>query len=219
MKIREALPELVKLKGQKLSDVVNNLPQDLKTNKGQTGQILEKYLGLKLSPSHLDFEDGELKTNKTLNNKPAETIFITQIKSEIDNLLFNPLPFNQSSMYTKIRRTIIVQIEKSGDELNWSFGNVYFINLDSHKSLKEQLTRDYESICDQLRQHVSSSPDGYIHTSNGKLIQIRSKDTKPYHPIFSKKMGRDVINKNHAFYFKTKFMLEIQKSPDLYMVL
>ena len=48
-------------------------------NKGKTGQILELTIGLQLSNTTLDFEDGELKTNKC--NKlgiPAETMFITQ---------------------------------------------------------------------------------------------------------------------------------------------
>lgn len=33
-------------------------------NKGKTGQLLELTIGLELSSSTLDFEDGELKTNK-----------------------------------------------------------------------------------------------------------------------------------------------------------
>jgi DNA mismatch repair protein MutH len=33
-------------------------------NKGKTGQLLEIALGLKNTPNKLDFEDGELKTNK-----------------------------------------------------------------------------------------------------------------------------------------------------------
>lgn len=52
----------------------------MKTNKGKTGQLLELTIGLNLSNTTLDFEDGELKTNKCDHNgKPLETMFITQI--------------------------------------------------------------------------------------------------------------------------------------------
>ena len=36
----------------------------MKINKGKTGQLLELTIGLNLSNTTLDFEDGELKTNK-----------------------------------------------------------------------------------------------------------------------------------------------------------
>lgn len=68
-------------------------------NKGKTGQILELTIGLQLSNTTLDFEDGELKTNKC--NKlgiPAETMFITQTASIIDELL-SFKPFEESKLY------------------------------------------------------------------------------------------------------------------------
>lgn len=60
----------------------------MKINKGKTGQLLELTIGLNLSNTTLDFEDGELKTNKcSRSGKPLETMFITQIASIIDDLL------------------------------------------------------------------------------------------------------------------------------------
>ena len=57
-------------------------------NKGRTGQLLELTIGLNLSNTTLDFEDGELKTNKCDRfGKPLETMFITQTASIIDELL------------------------------------------------------------------------------------------------------------------------------------
>lgn len=73
---------------------------------------------------------------------------------------------------------------------------------------------DYYSICDQLIYHIEHSNDGFIHTSNGRHLQIRSKDAKnnkgEYNPIFSKKYGRYVSNKNHAFYFKKDMVNELR---------
>ena len=49
-------------------------------NKGKTGKILELAIGIKLSSTNIDFEDGELKSNKcNSNGKSIETMFITQI--------------------------------------------------------------------------------------------------------------------------------------------
>lgn len=69
---------------------------------------------------------------------------------------------------------------------------------------------DYYSICQQLKRHVETSPDGFIHTSNGRHIQVRSKDSQPYHPIYSTVYGRFVSNKNHAFYFQKQFVYDIK---------
>jgi DNA mismatch repair protein MutH len=37
-------------------------------------------------------------------------------------------------------------------------------------------------------------------------VQVRSKDSKPYHPIYSNHYGRYISNKNHALYFMKSFM-------------
>jgi len=77
--------------------------------------------------------------------------------------------------------------------------------------LREMWKNDYYSICKQLKNHIETSPDGFIHTSNGTHIQVRSKDSKPYSPIFSSVYNREVSNKNHAFYFQKQFVYDIQK--------
>ena len=76
--------------------------------------------------------------------------------------------------------------------------------------LFRQLSADFTQIKSKLLADINSG-DGYIHTSNGSFIQIRSKDSKPYSPIFSAQYDRDISNKNHAFYFKKEFMQEVRK--------
>ena len=83
-------------------------------------------------------------------------------------------------------------------------------NLEAEKDLRDKLEKDYYEICNKLRWNIENSDDGYIHTSNGDLIQVRSKDTKPYRPIFSNTYNRNISNKNHAFYFKKEFMIHCQ---------
>lgn len=214
MKVTEALPALRVLCGQRISSIVEKLPSDLTTNKGNVGQLLELYLGLRLGSQHTDFDDGELKTNYTnRDHSPKETIFITQIANDIDNLLSpNPVPFDQSMLYSKIRNLVIAQVIKDGPAPMWRFGHVFHVEAPTGSAVYRQFDADYSSICKGLRTHVSASMGAFIHTTNGKFIQVRSKDAKPYHPIHSKLYGRAVSNKNHAFYFKKEFMLHLLNS-------
>ena len=57
-----------------------------------------------------------------------------------------------------------------------------------------------------MNEQLSLSKRANLHTVNGKFIQIRTKDSKPYTPIYSQKYGRVISDKNRAFYFKKEFM-------------
>lgn len=181
-------------------------------NKGKTGQLLELALGLKLSNTNLDFEDGELKTNKcdTFGN-PRETVFITQISGIIDELI-QCRRFEDTHLYQKIKNILYVPVCKDGDPQSWMF--LPSIHIDLNQPQFERLfyiwNDNYYLICKQLREHIEKSHDGFIHTSNGKHIQVRSKDARPYHPIYSDIYKRNVSNKNHAFYFKKQFVYDIK---------
>ena len=177
-------------------------------NKGKTGQLLELTIGLPLSNTTLDFEDGELKTNKCdRNGKPLETMFITQTASIIDDLL-SKRRFQDTKLYTKFQRLLYVPISKDGTPADWMYLNPIQVDLSLPKyySLAEQLEADYYDICNQLNQQLSESSKATLHTASGKFIQIRTKDSKPYHPIYSNIYGREISDKNRAFYFKKEFM-------------
>jgi len=177
-------------------------------NKGKTGQLLELALGMKLTSGNLDFEDGELKTNKCdKNGKPLETVFITQIASIIDELL-EQKSFKETHLYKKINNILYVPVCKVGRPQNWFFLPSTHINLKLSRfaPLLEIWREDYYNICGQLKSHIENSADGFIHTSNGQHLQIRSKDSKPYHPIYSQVYRKEISNKNHAFYFMKSFM-------------
>lgn len=93
-------------------------------NKGKTGQLLELALGMHLSSTNLDFEDGELKTNKCdAYGNPKETVFITQISSVIDELI-NQRPFEDTHLYEKISNILYVPVCKDGDPRTWMFYQV-----------------------------------------------------------------------------------------------
>ncbi len=214
MRLAEACNKLNSLSGIKFRELFS--PSDMEMiiiNKGKTGQLLELSLGMNLSSSNLDFEDGELKTNKCdrLGN-PKETVFITQISSVMDELI-KQKPFEDTHLYEKISNILYVPVCKDGDPRDWMFLPSIHIDLSKSKfsELRGIWERDYYSICRQLKNHIETSPDGFIHTSNGSHIQVRSKDSKPYHPIYSSIYGRYVSDKNHAFYFQKQFVHDIKR--------
>lgn len=209
MKLEEAKRKIDALAGKKFGQVLTEEQMvDIIKNKGKSGQLLEITVGLKLSNTDLDFEDGELKTNKCdKTGKALETMFITQISKIIDELLSGK-EFYESKLYKKISNLLYVPISKVGEPEEWMFLPCVHVNLQDEKfyDLKVQLEKDYYSICKQLNEHIKTKGDGFIHTSNGEYIQIRSKDSKPYSPIYSDIYKRNISNKNHAFYFKKEFM-------------
>ena len=218
MYLDEACVRFNKIAGIKFGELFS--PDDMNmiiVNKGKTGQLLELALGLHLSSSNLDFDDGELKTNKcdALGN-PKETVFITQISSIIDELI-EEKPFESTHLYEKISNILYVPVCKDGRPEDWMFLPSIHVDLSLHKfaTLKDIWRADYYSICQQLRNHIENSADGFIHTSNGTHIQVRSKDARDrngnYHPIYSDVYDRYVSNKNHAFYFQKQFVYDIRK--------
>jgi DNA mismatch repair protein MutH len=216
MKLEEALPVLQKACNRPFRELFANHPEDLRTNKGHAGQLLLVYIGLKLDSQLTDFEDGELKTNKAYpSGEPRETMFITQISRVIDTLVSFPYTsFEESNLHKKIQNLVYLPVVK--DSLNtgdWYFTNCIHIQTMPGTLVFEKLEQDYNSICEGLRRHIETSSDGYIHTTNGinGYIQVRSKDAKPYSPIYSKQYGRQISNKNHAFYFCKKFLLEAKE--------
>ena len=179
--------------------------------KGKTGQILELALGLNLTSGGLDFEDGELKTNKCdVNGKPLETMFICQIASMIDDLLESK-PFEETYLFEKIDRILYVPVCKIGHPSEWYFYDAYIVDRSNpnYVEVYAQIEDDYYAICEKLREHIKQTNN--IHTSSGELMQIRTKDSKPYHAIFSNMIGSYISNKNHAFYFKKEFMKRIKQ--------
>lgn len=214
MRLEEACNRFNDLAGIRFGDLFS--PTDMNMiiiNKGKTGQLLELSLGMNLSSTNLDFDDGELKTNKCdAAGNPRETVFITQISSVIDELI-QERPFEQTHLYEKISNILYVPVCKEGDPKNWMFLPSIHIDLASPRfsELRNIWRNDYYSICRQLKCHIEMSPDGFIHTSNGQHIQVRSKDSKPYHPIYSSTYGRYVSDKNHAFYFQKQFVYDIRR--------
>ncbi len=183
----------------------------LKKNKGFAGQFLEKLLGLTLSNQATDFENGELKTNKSHpDGRPMETMAITQIGTQFDDLFYNSNKFHDTHLYQKIESILYVPAVKGEKQEDWYFLPAHYLDLRDNQILKNILDNDFESIKSQIHQLMRDPKDGLLHTVNGQYIQIRTKDSKPYNAIYSKHLNRYVSNKGFAFYFKKEFMQAIQ---------
>ena len=169
MRLEEACNRFNRLAGIRFGDLFS--PADMNMiiiNKGKTGQLLELSLGMNLSSTNLDFDDGELKTNKCdAAGNPRETVFITQISSVIDELI-QERPFEQTHLYEKISNILYVPVCKDGDPKNWMFLPSIHIDLASPRfsEFRNIWRNDYYSICRQLKHHIETSPDRFIHTLN-----------------------------------------------------
>ena len=219
MLIKEALPICTNAVGQKFSKLFEEVPMDIRENKGKTGQLMEKLCGLKLSSQTTDFEDGELKTSQI-----RESIFITMIKSWIDDLITdNPKKFENTPLLKKINHLIFMPVNKDSKNPNdWYFKSCYYIEITENTYLYKEIQNDYYKICELMNAQVykkelplddefyftknrkkTNETDGYIHTTNGKFIQIRTKDSGNVHPIYSQRLAKNVTPKsNMAFYFR-----------------
>jgi len=210
MKLEDSIPQLEKVVGIPFGSLMKKIP-NLKLDKGKTGKILESLLGLPPSNKLRDFEDGELKTNKADHNgKPLETMFIMQISKAFDNIISNE-SFRDSRLYKKIKKVIYVPVCKIGPVENWYFHPYLKWDLKKDLSLCNILEQDYNIIREKVKVDLSNCSDRFIHTSSGDFIQIRTKDAKPYNPIYSNTFKRYVSNKNFAFYFKKEFMIYLQR--------
>lgn len=189
-------------------------------NKGKSGQLMEKLCGLKLSNTTKDFEDGELKTSEL-----KESTAITMITDWVDQIIHeNPIAFDESRLAKKIENMIFMPLAKpSNDPLTWYFKDCIYINISPGTFLYEQIKKDYENICTLAHEQVYKKNlsnimnckttsnfigDGFLHTTSGKFIQIRTKDAggQKSKPIYSSTLKRNVTKVSRmAFYFLASF--------------
>jgi DNA mismatch repair protein MutH len=138
----------------------------------------------------------------------AKLKFITQISRHIDDYVgFPRVPFAQSQLYQKIRNLVYLPVVKDAQNVaDWYFTDCVHVQIPIKSRLFTKLEYDYNLICDGMIEHIEGYT-GNLHTTNGKYyIQIRTKDSTPYHPIYSHTYRRNISNKNFAFYFLKRFM-------------
>ena len=207
MYLEDALKKLVALEGE----LIGNIGSPDLVNKGIVGQIIEKAIGLDLSSDLLDFEDGELKSNKFLKGKPAETLAVTQVGHILPEIEAE-IAWPNSKVLKKISSFIFLPVHKdSPDPHKWKIGRAVHFSKKIHQKQYLKLAEDYEVISSSIRQILENQ--GELHTINGsnEFLQLRTKDAKDasgnYHPV--KYKGATLSNKNYAFYLRPKFLNSI----------
>ena len=109
MFLKDGYKKIMLLTGTRISNI------DL-VNKGSDGQKIMTAIGLANDSRALDFIDGDLKTNKHLNGKPAETLWISQMQNNLTEFE-KGLKFKDSWIYHKIKNFIYLPIDKTSDHI------------------------------------------------------------------------------------------------------
>jgi DNA mismatch repair protein MutH len=197
MLLEDALEMILALEGRTLGSI--STPDII--NKGSVGQIIERAIGVDLSSDLLDFQNGELKSNKFLQGAPAETLAVTQIGHVLKEIQ-GEISWARSSVLKKIQSFIFLPVHKDASDHAIHFSEKQFPRQ------YKKLGNDYEEIGTEIRKILNGN--GSLHTTNGKnnYLQIRTKDSKDksgaYHPV--KFNGRALSNKNYAFYLRPHFL-------------
>lgn len=202
MLVKEGFQKLKLLEGKKISDV--NL-----INKGSDGQKIMTAIGLTNDSRALDFEDGDLKTNKILNGKPAETLWISQIQKNLA-MFDKGLTFYDSWIYNKIKQFIYLPIDKTDEHI---IGKPKIISAQLYPDLYAKLAVDFNFISKEIKNCIDLKTE--LHTINGpnNYLQIRTKAGKikgRYIPMVYK--NHQLKDKYMAFYFRKDFLFTIFKS-------
>jgi DNA mismatch repair endonuclease MutH len=204
MLLEDALEMILALEGRTLGSI--STPDII--NKGSVGQIIERAIGVDLSSDLLDFQNGELKSNKFLQGAPAETLAVTQIGHVLKEIQ-GEISWARSSVLKKIQSFIFLPVHKdASDPEDWVVGHAIHFSEKQFPRQYKKLGNDYEEIGTEIRKILNGN--GSLHTTNGKnnYLQIRTKDSKDksgaYHPV--KFNGRALSNKNYAFYLRPHFL-------------
>jgi DNA mismatch repair protein MutH len=216
MYLEDALKLIIALEGKKVGEIGQ---PDL-VNKGIVGQIIEKKIGLDLSSDLLDFEDGELKSNKFLNGKPSETLAVTQVGHILPEIQAET-SWEDSKVQKKISSFIFLPIHKDNPKPSaWVIGRATHFSKNNYPEQYAKLSADYSEVSRQIKKAIDNS--GQLHTFNGpnNYLQIRTKDSRDtsgnYHPVNFQ--GKILSDKNYAFYLRPSFLNAILGSESLAQV-
>ncbi|CDH47031.1 MutH/Sau3AI family endonuclease [Candidatus Contendibacter odensensis] len=198
MERAEALLHIRELTGKDLRPLADyyglTVWKDGKKNKGWTGHVIERYLGLPLNSSPApNFGSWELKVvplkydrNRVL--KVKETMAITML----DPVEVLAKDFEDSHLFTKLRKQIVVShIFEDVNETSAILHTAAEFDLDN-PHVYAQVKADYETVRAALQTSGFSSLTGKM----GILVQPRTKGA-----------GHGSISR--AFYARTTFVAHI----------
>ena len=175
----DAIKKLQDLVGHDLIEVAREhgvtVSKNGKINKGWAGHAVERYLGLPINSSqspNLGTWELKLVSLKRLNNGEL-TIKETMAITMIDPVEVNKKDFEDSHLYTKLRKIIsVARIWESKEEKSSICHLVNAFELDDTE-LFGKVANDYESIRRTIRDQGFHELTGKM----GKFVQPRTKGT------------------------------------------
>ena len=120
---------------------LNKLKKPTK-NKGSRGQQAETVLGLENTNTLTDCKDGDVKTFTI-----GQTIFITQLKHCLDDIINKRLTFGESKPGRKIANCCYIPYSKDGKNMG-----SYFVSNKTHSHHYKKLAEDFDFICKTIRE-------------------------------------------------------------------
>ena len=179
----------------------------MRAHKGTGGRALERLLGVVGDTRALDFRDGELKTlNCDRDGFPLESVAVTRV-SNIDPLL-ERRPFAATRLYEKLRRVLMLGIWRgSEDPATWRIAMVIRFEGRAGTEWYERLDAAYEDVGAQLRALLGSGAD--FRTVSSAILQMRVRDSRPYRPMVSRRLGRQVSDKGVGWYLRPAMLSEL----------
>ncbi len=205
--LEAAESRFLELAGRSFADLVDEAAlRRIPANKGGAGQLIETLLGVQSGPQKLDFVDGELKTyHCDPDGFPIETIAICRA-DDIDDMLMLP-PFASSRAYAKLRRVLFVGVWRpDSDPGAWRIPIAFRLDARPGTEWFSRLEASYQTVLKQLHKRLVDGDN--FTTMNGPLLQMRVRDSRPYSPVFSRRLNREVSNKRLGFYLKKRFITE-----------
>ena len=171
----------------------DELPKPLK-NKGARGQLLELALGIPNSSKLTDMVDGELKSFTK-----GESIAVTQLRHVLPEIIGHDFKFfKDSKVGIKLKNTLFVSFDRENNYLGSTT-----LNAETHPEIYAMIEEDFEFIGEEIQSRWLDGKELSTITGLNGLLQIRTKDSKPYSPIYYEDVK--LSNKGYAFYLTGKF--------------
>ena len=164
-------------------------------NKGKTGLLLERLLGIPTSGECWDCEDGEIKAFPQVKAgarsrtalpgtyAPKETVAVTMCTNPQKELAKS---WQDSRVRKKLSCVLFVGYIRWEDNVLWNDSALF----DENHEMFQQLEADYIAIQEYYRENQKTS------SKIGKLLQVRTK-------------GPGGEKKSWAFYLKKQFILKL----------
>lgn len=134
-------------------------------NKGYRGQELERQLGLKLTNTLIDFQDGELKTYTI-----GEQCHVTMLKRCLPEIMAGR-PFDHTRVGKKLKKVLYIGFDKKNNYVRHTI-----VNNNQSCDHYMKIVEDYNHLAGILEHHINNRlalPDQSVIDSPNNLLTIR----------------------------------------------